>query len=298
MSKHAYLLLNHGNHQVVEACIRMIDDPRNDIFVLTDPEEIAYYHGIKTRFSKLAILQNAKPIVWGGTVWDGMFTLIKAAAIGHYGYYHLLSESDLPIKSQDVIHAFFDNDRDQMIYMHVNQLTFKQIQDRCKVRYPFVNSPKFRKHKSLKLLGLIFEKTAIFFGFDRLRGNKQLPVIYNGWNWFSIPDDFAQFVVGQESLLHHTFDNTLAADEVFLQSLAMNSKFRYRMYGFNGKDDAQDASKRMINWNSRRWTPLVFTDKDFDAIKANKNCYFARKFYGDIDMNIVKRLEHDIEKRF
>ena len=221
MAKHAYLLLDHGNHPVVETCIRMIDDSRNDIFVLTDCGERTYYSQIKTRFSKIKVLDFQKPIVWGGTVWDGMFELIKAAAEGHYGYYHLLSEADLPIKTQDKIHDFFDQDPQQLIYMHVNQLTFKQIQDRCKVKYPFVNSPNFRKHKSLKVIALAYEKTAIFFGRNRLRDNHELPVIYNGWNWFSLPDDFVQYVVSKEELLHHTFDNTLAADEVFLQSLAM-----------------------------------------------------------------------------
>jgi hypothetical protein len=47
----------------------------------------------------------------------------------------------------------------------------------------------------------------------------------------------------------------------------------------------------MIKWNKEHWTPLVFTEKDFDEIKANQNCFFARKFYANVDMTIVNTLE-------
>jgi hypothetical protein len=95
----------------------------------------------------------------------------------------------------------------------------------------------------------------------------------------------------RKALLHHTFDDVLANEEDAFQSLGANSSFRPRMYGLNGKDDAQDASKRMIKWNKEHWTPLVFTEKDFDEIKANQNCFFARKFYANVDMTIVSQLE-------
>jgi len=295
MSKHAYLLLNHGNHLVVEACIRMIDDPRNDIFVLADQEERSYYSQLKTQYSKIVVLDTNVKITWCGTIWEGMFELIKTASKGHYGYYHLLSESDLPIKSQDAIHDFFDNDPDQMIYMHVNRLTFKEIQERVMTNYPFLNSPRFRISKPLKALALALVKLKIFFGVNRLKDNKEIPVLYNGWNWFSIPDDFAQYVVSKEQLLHHTFDHTLSSDEVFLQSLAMNSKFRYRMYGYDGKDNPTNASKRLI-WSSQStWRPHIMTKDDYQTIRDDKNCYFARKFYEDTDLEIVSKLEKTLK---
>ena len=93
------------------------------------------------------------------------------------------------------------------------------------------------------------------------------------------------------SVLAQPFMASIAPLSVGVPGRDMNSKFRYRMYAYNGKDDAEDASKRMINWNAQHWTPLVFTEKDFEAIKANKNCFFARKFYANVDMAIVAKLE-------
>ena len=34
--------------------------------------------------------------------------LLRAASVGDYSYYHLLSGADLPLKTQDEIHAFFE----------------------------------------------------------------------------------------------------------------------------------------------------------------------------------------------
>lgn len=290
-TKHAYLFMVHSNFPVVQAAFRIIDDPRNDIFVRAEGEEDIYAQ-VHLKHSKVHVVNCKTAAVWGGTIHRAEMELIKfAAQSGKYGYLHLLSESCLPIKTQDEIHSFFDSNPENPIYLHVNCHVFPEIQDRCKTKYPFVNRYWFRKSKWIKALALAMVKTKIAFGVNRLKHNQELPVIWGGWNWFSIPGDFAAYVVEKESLIYQTFDNTLAADEVFLQTLAMNSRFRDRMYGFDGRDDAQNASKRMINWNKKHWTPLVFTARDYDAIMANKNCFFARKFYADVDMEIVRKLE-------
>jgi len=290
MSKHAYLIMEHSNLPVAQAVLRMIDDPRNDVFIYIDGNEV-HESDFVAKQSKVFFLHKHVTFGWGDFLPVEIALVKFATETGHYGYYHLLSDCCLPIKTQDQIHEFFDNDPNQMVYMHLNCHTFKSIQRECATHYPFVHRKDFRKRKDLKLLAKILIRIRMAFGVNRLRGNKEIPVVYNGWQWFSIPDDFARYIVEKEALLHHTFDDVLANEEDAFQSLGMNSKFRYRMYAYNGKDDAEDASKRMINWNAQHWTPLVFTEKDFEAIKANKNCFFARKFYANVDMAIVAKLE-------
>jgi len=295
MAKHAYLIMEHSNLPVAQAAIRMIDDPRNDIFIYIDGDEV-HQSDFVAKQSHIYFINHHIDVFWADFMQVEMALIELAVNTGHYGYYHLLTDAGLPIKSQDQIHEFFDNDPNQMIYMHVNCHTFKSIQRQCAVNYPFFKSKAFRHSKAKKVLAKAASRIECAFGVNHLAKNKEIPVVYNGWQAFSIPDDFARYIVEKKDLLHKTFDHALANEEEAFQSLAMNSKFRYRMYGYNGKDDAQDASKRMINWNPEHWTPLIFAEKDFEAIKANKNCFFARKFYANVDMKIVEMVEAEFSQ--
>jgi hypothetical protein len=62
-------------------------------------------------------------------------------------------------------------------------------------------------------------------------------------------------------------------------------------------DNTRDSSKRMIEWNKEHWAPIVFTEKDFDGVSANKNCFFVRKVYANIDMKIVNLLEQYLTEK-
>ncbi len=190
----------------------------------------------------------------------------------------------MPIKTQNQIHDFFDNDKEEKLYFHINYQPHKVIQERCKAYYPFINTKCFRKSKPLKLLSKILGKLQIVFGVNRLKNNPFYP-LYNGWNWFSIPNDFAKYVVSKRAEIIRCFSKTLASDEVVMQSVAMHSPFADRVYGYNGKNDPIDASKRFIDW--KRGTPWVFIKSDFEMITRNQKSFFARKFDENIDKEII-----------
>lgn len=291
MLKHAYLIMEHSNLPVAQAALRMIDDPRNEIFIYIDGNEV-HETDFLTQHAPVHFLHHHVDFGWGNFLPVELALLRFASSKGRFRYYHLLSDCCLPIKSQDEIHAYFDHDREQMIYLHVNRYTFKSIQRECQTHYPFLKDRNFRKKKWLKLLAKIVVRVKTVFGVNRLRRNSEIPVCYNGWQWFSFPDDFVRYIVKKEPLLKKTFTDVLANEEDAFQSLGMNSSFRYRMYGYDGHDDAQNASKRMIKWNTAHWTPLVFTKDDFNEIVHNKNCFFARKFYANVDLEIVAMLEN------
>lgn len=39
-AKHAYLIATNGNYEVLKTCLRMIDDERNDIYILFDKKNL------------------------------------------------------------------------------------------------------------------------------------------------------------------------------------------------------------------------------------------------------------------
>ena len=290
LKKHAYLFIVHANLSVVQTALRIIDDDRNDVFIYINNPSFAK-SDFRCSLSHVYFVNDKVNYSWANLMQVEISLLKMAAKEKSYHYYHLMSDACLPIKSQDLIHAYFDEAKNQEIYLHVNCHWFPSIQREAATKYPFFHREDFKRRKDLKLLAKIIVRIKTLFGYSRLKHNKEIPIVFNGWNWGSLPDDFVRYILEKEDLLHKTFDYALANEETAFQSLAMNSRFREHMYGFNGRDDAQDASKRMIGWNPKHWTPLIFTEKDFDAIMTNKNCFFARKFYADVDMEIVRKIE-------
>lgn len=58
---------------------------------------------------ELTLIKNPIEVYWGDISQVQVEYLLFETALSHgsYAYYHLLSGTDLPIKSQDYIHAFF-----------------------------------------------------------------------------------------------------------------------------------------------------------------------------------------------
>ncbi|MDE5870238.1 MAG: beta-1,6-N-acetylglucosaminyltransferase, partial [Muribaculaceae bacterium] len=113
MNKHAYLILAHKNFNQLRKLIEILDHPRNDIFIHVDAKAKDFNEKEwedATRHSRLHFLSDRIPVNWGGvSIMRSEIALLKAAVNADtYDYYHLLSGMDLPIKSQETIHAFFD----------------------------------------------------------------------------------------------------------------------------------------------------------------------------------------------
>ncbi len=201
-----------------------------------------------------------------------------------------MTGTSLPIKNQKEIHGFFDTDDMDKLFFHINYDTSKVIQDRVKAYYPFIDCQSFRKHKVLKGISLLIGKMQMLIGIDRTRKSPLTPV-YNGWGWFSIPHDFAEYAVSQRVAIRKAFHHTLAADEVWIHTVAMHSPFKARVYGYNGKDDPVDASKHFQDWT--RGKPYTFTGEDYELLMNQPNAFWARKF-SDQNKDIVDRIYNKI----
>src|SRR5574344_1584685 len=274
MKKHAYLILASSNPKTLSLLLSQIDDERNDVFLHVDKKSKDIPLDIKLNKANLYYIDRMK-VYWGdfSQTMATMNLLKVSLKKNSYNYYHLIGGTTLCTKSQDEIHSFFDNTDKE--YFHINVGTFIDIQNRCKYYYPFIGCKNFRNSKLLKGLSMLLGKSQKLLGINRLR-KSTLYSLYNGMEWFSITDDFARYVISKEYLIRKTFNHTLASEEVFIQSLAMHSSFRNKVYGYNGKDDFIDASKTYQFWNSGKST-IITKDKVMEAIN-NKHSFFARKF--------------------
>ena len=113
--KHAYLILAHKNDYTVKTLLTLLDCPENDIYVHMDIKETQYrdvdFSSILLK-SKIFFTKRTS-VTWGGAslIKATLELLELALQNGEYSYFHLLSGQDLPIKSQQYIHQFFDQNK-------------------------------------------------------------------------------------------------------------------------------------------------------------------------------------------
>ena len=101
-----------------------------------------------------------------------------------------------------------------------------------------------------------------------------------GPQWFSITDDFARHILSAYPWVRRLFRYTFCPDELFVQTVLINSTFVDRQY----KTPVTGYIARRIDW--KRGYPYVFKTTDFDEL-VNSPELFARKFDIDTDKGIV-----------
>ena len=131
---------------------------------------------------------------------------------------------------------------------------------------------------------------ALFF-VNRHKKKDNYSVCYHGWQWFSIPQDFAKYVLLNEKKIYRTFHHTLASDESFIQTVAMNLDFKDRIYKF---DCREESVMRKIDWS--RGSPYTFREEDFEEI-IKSPYLFVRKIEEHIDKKIAKMIFDEIKFR-
>lgn len=292
IKKHAYLIMAHNKFDMLCHLLELLDDERNDIFVHIDlkAQNIPYdkmKHSVKK--SRLTFV-NRVNAVWGDyTLVECEMELLKSAvANDEYQYLHLLSGLDLPIKSQDEIHSFFDLHNGEEFLDIETQENDRYIRSRC--RYYWLFQHYIGRHSKKSIFRLL---EGLNVRIQRTLKVNRIPEqieIKKGTQWFSITGDLAKYIVDYEKVIKKHFKHTFCADEVFLQTIVYNSDFRSHL--FNPKDK-EPTSRRLIDWN--RGNPYVFRIEDMDMIK-DSNCLFGRKFDNEVDADIINEIDKMVKR--
>ena len=139
--RHAYLVVAHRDDITFRTLISMLDDSRNDIFVHMDRKNKAFCAeslGRLVNHSRIFIVSPRASVSWGGysQIRTALLLLKEATKHGRYAYYHLISGQDLPIKTQDYIHDFFDRNQGKEFVRFQNQ-TFCTILENLQTSFLF-----------------------------------------------------------------------------------------------------------------------------------------------------------------
>lgn len=223
----------------------------------------------------------------GASQIDAELELLRAAVPKHYDYYHLISGMDFPLKSQDEIHNFFElNSEKEFIHFGSNS----DARLRCQFYWLFqerignvVGASILRKIcNKLRNISIGIQK---ILNINRIKKYGEYENISIGSTWFSITDDLASFVLSQKSRIQKCYKNTFCCDEVFLQTIVINSSFYNQLY--SKKVDDYHANMRYIDWV--RGKPYVWRSMDYDEL-INSEYLFARKFDERVDSEIIDKI--------
>ena len=294
--RHAYLIMAHGNFPILEKQLRFFDSENTDFFIHIDAKvrdfDFARFAAIPTR-SRVTFVDRIR-VSWGHySQIECELILLKAALPGGYDYYHLLSGVDVPIKTLAQIEERFAR-TPGVNYLHCQHaVPGREYTDRLRYYYPFQRlNIQNRAVRTVLRRACQYAQAAV--GVDRIRKNAPDMVIQKGANWFSITHALAEYAVEQEPWIRRTFRGGFCCDEIFLQTLVMNSDFKDTLSPQTYSDDHRPCL-RYIDWV--RGKPYTFADADFDELVSSGEDYlFARKFDYSRSPGIVDRLfEHFAE---
>ena len=266
--KHACLILAHNEFEILQTLVQCLDDPRNDIYVHID-RKVGTLPELRAEHAGMHVLNERVDVRWGDySVVEAEFALFAAAQKnGPYAYYHLLSGVDLPLKSQDYIHLFFDEHQGQEFIGYT--LTEMNPEIVRKVQRWHLFPGDFRNRSLLKrALRAAWIRVQEAAGYKR---NRRID-FKKGSQWVSVTESMADCFLDHRDWARKVFTHTFCADEMVFQTLCWHSPMRGKLY--NTTDDGAGCL-REIGWKDGKLVDWGAADY---SVLAASPALFARKF--------------------
>lgn len=289
MSRFAYLIIAHNDVYCFNKLIDLLDDERNDIFVHIDKKkDIHPFQEVKPRHSHIYYTDRVD-VRWGDVSQiRAELTLFKEAAThGGYDYYHLISGVDLPLKTQNEMHRFFE-ERKGCEFIGITPPSL-EARKRCTYYYALTRHTKqpYRWER-----GIIKAIRLTYIGIQKIVGYRRNMDItfYMGPQWVSISDGLCKYIVAHADNILRTYSHCWCPDEVFIPTLMMNSPYKGKQY----MDDQYASCVRKIDFE--RGKPWTWRLEDYDELMSS-DCMFARKFSSHVDKQIIDKIYKTIKER-
>ena len=220
-----------------------------------------------------------------------MFRLVSET--GDYDYVHLISGVDLPLKSQDEIHQFFDqlDEGTNVVGFAQGDFNANDLNEKTEYYHLFtehqknVNELERRICKAIRMAWLWTQRK---MDWKRNWGEMTLK---KGANWVSITGDFCRYLSDNAFKIVNRYQGVPCADEIFIQTEIFNSPYKDTVFDYS-KDFA--GMTRKIDWV--RGKPYVWRNRDFSEL-IDSQALFARKFSSAVDKTIINRISEWLENK-
>ena len=277
--KHAYLIMAHDQFLSLRELVATLDDIRNDIYIHFD-KKVKTLPELSTQFGKLVVLDKRVNVIWGDVSQiKAEHALYKASfQEGKYAYYHLISGTHFPLKSNDDLHKWFDG-CDGACVMRQVPVSESEIQKRFGQYHFFLKHLVSKKKFVNKAYHLGWR---MMLGIQKRLGIKRDASFIRGKasQWCSLSEEAVKMLIQNENVSLKRFRRSFCCDEFFVRSVIEDS----------GIPIIYD--NRICYVEFRRTTPRKFSESDFDKLISSDALFFRKLIDKNIDL--AKMIEHHI----
>lgn len=285
----AYCIICHKNTNILRTSIEILWQGNNDIYLHVDKKadiEDFYEYSDKVHF-----IMDRVDITWASySQIQATLIVLKEVAKKSYDYVCLLSGDCLPLKNSEEISEFLSVNKGKEFIGIQKKPDEVELENNIK----YEHSELYLKRYKSFFQSIIFKIQRHIEPPIINPGYKLLPELYKGANWFCLSGELCNYILKylQENAWYSdAFEKSFCGDEVFFQTIIMNSKYKNKIYNYNNQYDDNHMALRYIDWNSGPEYPKILTEEDFTNIKApeNRDCIFARKFSENLDIDKYKK---------
>ena len=274
--KHVAMIIAHENPNQIEVLTRVFVDSGWFVVIHIDAimPENEYLSLCQSLSSDSVKFIERKHISWGSYLLvETELRLLKAAISWEADYYHLFSGADLPIKPTPAFEEFITrHSGTEFVHIIPDWAKSIGIKNRFSL-YHLLQNKVGRSKGILWVVNRILLQMQRVIKVDRTKHNATVE-FFGGMQWFSITHAFASYVLDNQKWISSTFSHGLCVDEIFLQTLLMNSPFAQNRY-IPEDTKAMSGSLRLVDWV--RGKPYTWQHADFNELINNDN-FIARKF--------------------
>lgn len=286
MKKHAMLIMAHNQFEILKKLMQQLDHERNDLYIHIDHKSCGFNPGEFDHLCKKSkvVFVPRMSVHWGDSSQVKCeLCLIEAALKSgeNYLYLHLLSGVDLQIKPTEQIHSFFDRYPEKQFIALRNTVSGLSGLSRY---YFFLPLRSYNKYIA-KGLDLVSEFIQKMLKVNRLK--KFSFTLCKSQNWFSITGECAAYVLSKREFIEKFVKYTCCADEMFLGTVIVNSRFRDQIYE---PYRSPGGHMRLIDRDRAEGaSPHTLTMDDWKMIEQCPY-FWARKFDLKKDSEIIEKV--------
>jgi hypothetical protein len=227
---------------------------------------------------------------WGGNNHLKSILLLSKEALKNQDveYIHLISGQDYPVKTPNAIKNILtiNNGTEFLSNFELPSKKYWLSENGGMDRIDYFNFYDLLNAK-VKIEGLIIKTLMIIQKKLNLfkRSRKCLPPkLYGGSTWWTLTHPCLKYVieyVDSNPCYLKRFKYTFASDEIFFQTIIMNSPFAKKVI---------NTDLRYINWDAGNGSsPALLDESDYDKI-VDSEYIFARKLDPKISANLIRLL--------